>query len=883
MSEKTFSQLVVVGSSAGGIEALSKVVSTLPTEFPAPIVIAQHLAPERESHLHEILSRKSTLPVRTVTEHAPLEAGVVFVVPANRHVNITDSEIELSEDSSSKRPMPSIDRLMQTAAAVFGERLIAVVLSGTGSDGKEGARFVRQSGGTVVIQDPQSAEFGGMPGSLAPNTVDIIARLDRIGPVLWELISQIEVSEQQAPEDERRSLAQFLEHLRDQYGVDFTSYKTPTILRRLKRRMVATGTESIEEYTGYLDEHPEEYRPLINAFLIKVTEFFRDSELFDYLKDEVLPDLVEQARQNGRQLRIWSAGCATGEEAYSLAILVHEALGEQAGLFDVRIFATDADDDAVGFARHGIYPPSALSGLSEEQIEQYFEPEGAQYQIKKHLRSMIVFGDHDLARRSPFPRIDLVMSRNVLIYFTSELQQRALRIFAYSLRDGGYLVLGKAETSSPLNEFFAQQHRQHKVYQRHGERFLMPPALSSTQAPVPQKQRAGNSGADNTPRSRDASQAQRELRQSRMANEAFLNGLPVGMVVVDRRYDIQAINAAARRMLSVRGSAIGEDLLHLVQNVPYTEVRRVIDAAFREGGHAYTGEFGAENVATGEPSYLQLACHPQREEGEEGPPESVVVVITDVTDVAQGRRETEEQLELARAELEHLRHEAREESARQSEQNERLASANRQLEEANRELTNLNDELRFSNEESTLSTEEAQASTEEVETLNEELQATNEELETLNEELQATVEELNTTNDDLQARSTELQHLAQTREDERRKSEAARMRLDAVLSGMTDAVFAVDAQGEMLFSNESFQRTFGESADELLGDLALYDEHKESLRPEDTPRARASRSDSFETRFLLEDGGEWRVFEARGYPISNDETGGVIVVREVTA
>lgn len=328
MADNSFTHLVVVGSSAGGITALSGLVSSLPDDFDAPIVVAQHLDPNRESHLQEILARRSPLPVKTVTEHEPLQAGVVFVVPANRHVNITDSEIGLSSEPSSGLPMPSINLLMETAAKVYGESLIAVVLSGTGTDGTEGARTVSQAGGTVIIQDPETAEFGEMPRSLAPSTVDIVNSLEKIGPILKNLISGIAVPEESS-EDEGRYLERLLDELHRNRGVEFRSYKRPTMLRRLGRRMAATNCASLDEYSSYVEEHPEEYKQLMDALLIKVTEFFRDPDLFDHLKEEVLPGLFEEAREGENQLRIWSAGCATGEEAYSLAILVSEVLSSR--------------------------------------------------------------------------------------------------------------------------------------------------------------------------------------------------------------------------------------------------------------------------------------------------------------------------------------------------------------------------------------------------------------------------------------------------------------------------------------------------------------------------------------------------------------------------
>ena len=863
MSDAAFTHLVVVGSSAGGVEALSEVVAHLPEDFSAPVVLAQHLDPSRASHLEEILARRSTLPVRTVTDHEPLERGVVFVVPSNRHVNVNDSEISLTEDSHG-RPMPSVDVLFRSAAKSFGERLIAVILSGTGSDGTEGARVVSAAGGMVVVQDPETADFGDMPGSIAPNTLDVVADLDKIGPLLGKIVAGGEVSEAGTNEVEREQLDRFLETLRERHGIDFKSYKAPTILRRLKRRMVATGSQSIDEYTGYLEEHPEEYRSLINAFLIKVTEFFRDPELFDHLRKKVLPELLRESREGDRQLRIWSAGCATGEEAYSLAILVSEVLGEDIALFNVRIFATDIDEGAVNFARQGIYPASALSGLSEEQVHRYFINENGRYHVKNPVRSMIVFGEHDLARRSPFPRIDLVLSRNVLIYFTTELQRRALQLFAYSLRDGGYLVLGKAETTSTLSEFFEPGHRHQKVFRRRGERFLMPTTVSMSPAPNPRVE-----SGERTVHRRLSVQHPPAARRPRGGEDDLLNQLPVGVVVVDRRYDIQSINTAARRLLSIRGAAMGEDLLHNLREVPYDQVRAAIDSSFRDGAST-TDEFSVEEARTGELRHIQLLCLPQRNEDGQGPAETVTIVVNDVTEIGRERRELKETLEQTRGDLERFRREVEEERSRWKTQNERLAEANRRLEEANRELAELNEDLQSSYEESLLSAEEAQAATEEVETLNEELQATNEELETLNEELQATIEELNTTNDDLQARTAELQEMAHSGEEERG-------RLRAILESIPEAVLVVDAAGRNVLTNAAYVRLFGNT------DLVVLDDIGESLPREETPQSRVAAGEPYTAEFqVVTRDGERRRFRAEGLPIGQDGgRGGVIVIRPV--
>jgi two-component system CheB/CheR fusion protein len=356
---------------------------------------------------------------------------------------------------------------------MYGEQLIAVILTGNGTDGA--------AGGTGIIQNPETAPFPAMPLSLAPTDVDIIAHVENIGAILIDLISGIRVT---ARPTEERALRTFLDQLRERSGIDFNSYKMPTIMRRLQRRMVATGSERLTDYIRYLQGHNEEYQRLVSSFLIKVTEFFRDAELFSYLRDHVLPELIAEARNHDNELRFWSAGCATGEEAYSLAILVSDLLGEDLDRFNVRIFATDLDNDAVTFARRGIYPASTLANVPQDMVDRYFTRVNGEFEIRKQVRALTVFGQHDLGQRAPFPRIDVALCRNVLIYFTTELQKRALQLFAFSLRDNGFLVLGKAETTSPLGEYFALEHPQLKIYRRQGDRILIPLARIRDTAPI---------------------------------------------------------------------------------------------------------------------------------------------------------------------------------------------------------------------------------------------------------------------------------------------------------------------------------------------------------------------------------------------------------------
>jgi two-component system, chemotaxis family, CheB/CheR fusion protein len=862
---QTLAQLVVVGSSAGGIEALSTLVGTLPADFPAPIVIAQHIDPARESHLADILGRRGKLPVRTIIEETKLQPGVIFVVPANRHVEVSDSHVRVRAVRADG-PIPSVDLLLTSAATAYGERLIAIILTGSGSDGAAGAREVNAAGGTVIIQNPATAPYPAMPQSLAPTTVDIIADIENIGPILTDLLTN---AQEPTRLTEERALRTFLDQLRARSGIDFNSYKTPTIMRRLQRRMVATGSARLTDYIRFLQKNPDEYRRLVSSFLIKVTEFFRDPALFAYLRESILPTLIEEARQRGNELRFWSAGCATGEEAYSLAILLCDLLGEELPDFNVRIFATDLDDDAIAFARRGVYPAAVLANLPPDLVERYFIPVNGDYEVRKQLRVLTVFGQHDLGQRASFPRIDLELCRNVLIYFTPDLQKRALQLFTFSLRDGGYLVLGKSETTSPLSDYFTIEQPQLKVYRRQGDRTLFPPTrYRDMPAPVPAIRPAGPRALVGIEQSR----AQRDAQHTRIAREKFeslLLGLPAGIVVVDRRYDIQAINNAARRLFGIHSAAVGEDFLHLARNIPAVPLRAAIDAAFRGETAGVGEELATTEMATGAVRYLELACYPQKLSDGAEPIDAALVTVLDVTEKVRERRALEETVAHQRAETERLETLMK-----------RLAEANRQLLDANQDLSNSNVEMRSANEEFLVASEEAQAATEEIETLNEELQATNEELETLNEELQATVEELNTTNDDLQARTAELQEIAVSLELQRQASETEKQRLETILGGIGDAVLVVAHTGTTTLANARYRELFGDPEVSFVAE----DEEGQTLPPEAIPQQRAARGESFSMQFTTSaPDGTRRWFEANGQPLASaSERSGVLVIRDIT-
>ena len=789
------SQLVVVGASAGGVEALGTLVSSLPVPFPAPVVVAQHLDPTRRSHLPEILARRTALQVVSVDGVEPLRPGVIYLVPADHDVAVTDHEVRVSS-AGTRRPKPSVNELLASSAEVYGEGLVAIVLTGEGSDGAEGARAVKAAGGTVIIQDPRSAAHPSMPLSLAPTTVDFAVPVEAIGAVLGDLLGD---PTDRAPIDDE-ALDRFLTQVRDRTGIDFSSYKRPTIIRRLHRRMTAVGVDNLTEYIRFVTRNPGEYDRLASTFLIKVTDFFRDPELFEYLRTEIVPNIVEHAAEHGREIRVWSAGCATGEEAYSLAILLAEVLGEDLPLYSVRVFATDLDPDAVSFARRGVYTRSAMAGLPPELVERYFQALGEDYEIRKQIRTMTVFGQHDLGQRAPFPRIDLAVTRNVLIYFTTELQRRALQLFAFSLREGGYLVLGKSESVTPMPDHFVADEPRLKVFRRHGERVLIPPSRGAWSRQVSAPYMTPASNARSSMASAGApDRSRRERPGSDHRAERIIERSPQGIVQVDPNYDIQLINEAARRLLQVHGTAMDHDLIHLATPVPSDILKSGIDQALR--GQDGSLDVTTEDPAASEPRIIRLRFVGDRTEPSDSAGEGVTIFIEDVSESTRAMADRQERIATVEGEATSL-----------TRRIDLLIATNEELLAANRDLAATNAELRSTNEELLVGGEELQAATEEVETLNEELQATNEELETLNEELQATVEELNTTNDDLEARSMELQETAATLAEARRLSELQWNDLSGRLGEGIVGVVVTDRRGGIVVPSDVWADLVAEEA-----------------------------------------------------------------------
>jgi two-component system, chemotaxis family, CheB/CheR fusion protein len=795
-------QLVVIGASAGGVEALTVLIGMLPRDFPARVVVAQHLDPRRPSSLAGILEHRSQLPVRVVESRTEMVPGTVYVVPSNQHVRISDGCVEIEGDHGG-RPRPSIDRLLSTAAAAYGEQLIAVVLTGAGSDGAAGAVDVKTAGGTVIIQNPETARYPSMPLAIPPTAVDHIANLEDVGPLIVDIVRGVGL--EQVAEPQQDVFRGVLARVSRRANIDFRNYKKTTLIRRIARRMTLTHNSTLEKYAELLDGNPDELNALVDALLIKVTEFFRDEEAFDYLRADILPAIIRQAAGRDHSLRVWSAGCATGEEPYSLAILLADLVRPRVPLeprvpseWKIKIFATDADDHAIQFARRAVYPVNVLKRVPEPVLRQHFERTDLGYQVSKQLRQMVIFGHQDLSRGVPFPRMDLVVCRNLLIYFTPELQQEIMNLFAYSLNQvSGYLFLGKAETVRPSRANYELVNKKWKVYRcTSGPLPATRPAVSSGAAGVPVR-RIARRGDEKPP---PAERAHADLTELRRFNEFVLRFLPTGLAIIDRSYRIVTINGAARRFLGFHDLTADNDFLHAVRGLPYAPLRNAIDTAFRERAPVTLDELQLDPAVLGEVRYVTLNLAVMQLEADRG--ELCVISIIDATDTVVNRH----RVEASQAEQKQLLDE--------------LSAANKRLSDLNKDLEDANEELQAANEEMMLTQEELQATNEEFEATNEELQATNEELETNNEELQATNEELETTNEELSARTSELQRVMDTLKAERlRLSEIVELAPFQIMT-LTCPLLVVERLNAKLAAKLP-RGTEGRSVDEVFGDLGL--------------------------------------------------------------
>lgn len=475
--------IVGIGASAGGLSALKRLFADMPADTGFAFVVVVHLSPEHKSHLAELLQPHIHIPVQQVTETVSLAPNRVFLIPPGANLSAIDTHLRLSKLEERRQERAPIDHFFRTLAKSHDGPTVGVILTGTGSDGTLGIKEIKQSGGLTIVQDPNDAEYDGMPQSaIATGLVDLVLPLAQIPAAILRFASvqprlSIPRDDQELEHDGLSTLQKVFAYLRAHTGRDFARYKRSTILRRIERRMQLLQIEEFPHYLQRLHEQPDEVRTLADDLLITVTSFFRDHEVFAKLEAQVVPQLF-QGKAAADEVRVWSVGCATGEEAYSLAILLLEEAARREVAPRLRVFASDLHENSLKRARDGFYPGDIETDVSSERLKRFFLKEDGGYRVRKDVRELVTFAPHNLFSDPPFSRLDLISCRNVLIYIEREVQRQVLGVFHYALRQGGFLVLGTSETVD-RSEMFRVADKKHHVYVKRSTPLLesRPPAL----------------------------------------------------------------------------------------------------------------------------------------------------------------------------------------------------------------------------------------------------------------------------------------------------------------------------------------------------------------------------------------------------------------------
>ncbi|MCE7059147.1 CheR family methyltransferase [Dyadobacter sp. CY343] len=456
--------IVAIGASAGGLDELISFFENTPLDGIAYVVV-QHLSADYESRLAEVLSRYSKLTMVQAVEGTGIASNYVYVIPGDKFMTVKRGHLHLSDKTDVRGPHMTINTFLSSLAADCGPKAIGVILSGLGSDGSDGVKAIKKAGGMVIARNPQTTEFNSMPSNaIATGMVDFIVEPEAMPGAIEEYVKR-EIELLAAGISDGENMAGLIEIISQQLPLDFSDYKQSTILRRIKRRAAYNNFERLEAYLEFAKASPDEIEALAKDFLISVTAFFRDTEAFDVLEKRVLPSIIKSL-SNGQEIRIWVTGCATGEEAYSMAILVRELLGEKIQDQQVKIFATDIDAAALAHASKGIYAAAIVSKMPQSYLEKYFVQEGEDYKVTAALRKMVIFSRHDLVKNPPYCNMHLISCRNLLIYMTPTLQQKIYHMLLFGLKPDGYLFLGSSENPSPILKSLKVIDKNAKIYKK---------------------------------------------------------------------------------------------------------------------------------------------------------------------------------------------------------------------------------------------------------------------------------------------------------------------------------------------------------------------------------------------------------------------------------
>lgn len=714
-----------IGASAGGIEALQQFFGALRADLGLAYVVILHLAPHRKSELPAIIGRWTPMPVVQVGDHdkVPLAPDTVYVIAPDRQLMIVDGNVSGAPFDHPRGRRAAIDMFFRSLAATHGDGF-AVLLSGSGSDGALGAKAVKEQGGLVLVQDPSDAGHSGMPAAtISLGVADLVLPARELAVQLAELASSkrqaeriLRTSEGREPpsaEDEK-TLKRVLDALRKRTGHDFSKYKRATVLRRVSRRMQLVRQPTLVDYLQHLRAQPTELQALFNDLLISVTTFFRDPEAWAALEAQVVDPLVESADAD-EPLRVWAPGCATGEEAYTLAMLFHEAFERRKTRPGFTIFASDVDEGSLAIAREGIYPQAIAADVSESRLERHFRREDDHFRVAAEIRDHLVFAAHSILRDPPFARQHLISCRNVLIYLDRDLQEQMMNVFRYACRDDGFLFLGASESAD--EDVFQAMDNRHRIFRvrpsEHDARPVLPDILAAPGARLRsfREPRAGvrPTGAE--------------------LHIAALEEAAPPSVVVDERWDVLHLSSSAARFFQQSGGPVARRLTDLVRPELRDDLHTALQHAFESGEPHLTPFVNVRFDAA--PRKVAVLAQP-RARAEDGGALLVTFLDAGASAGEPPAGETEPSTGLVR------------------ELRERLRLAEQRLESMRDDHRLTMEDLRAANEELQSLNEEYRSTTEELETSKEELQSINEELHTVNHELKLKLQETSTANSDLE-------------------------------------------------------------------------------------------------------------------------------------
>jgi len=720
--EKIPFPIVGIGASAGGLEALEQFLRHVPQGSGMAFVIVQHLDPTHKGIMPELLQRVTDMKVLQVRDLMKVKPNCVYVIPPNRDMSILHGVLHLFEPTAPRGLRLPIDFFLRSLADDRQERSIGVILSGMGSDGTMGLRAIKEKAGVVLVQEPASAKFDSMPRSaIDAGLADIVAPAEDLPVKIIDYLRHAHVitrSDRPLEEKDKSSLEKVLILLRAKTGHDFTMYKKTTVYRRIERRMGIHQIDRIAAYVRYLQDNTQEVNLLFKELLIGVTSFFRDPAAWEQIQEEVIPACLSGRTADG-VLRAWSAGCSTGEEAYSLAIAFKESLAQvkPTGNITLQIFATDLDRDAIDKARQGLYPVNIAADVSPERLQRFFVKEEDGYRVGKEIREMVTFATQNVIMDPPFTKLDILICRNLLIYMTPELQKKLLPLFHYSLNPGGVLFLGSAETVSTFTELFAPLDLKSRLFRRREsilavERVAFPPSFVPAAPGVP----------------KELSMVKPAANLQSLADQLLLQHFSPPAVLVNDKGDILYISGRTGRYLEPAAGKANWNIFAMARE----GLRYDLGSAFQKA-LLQKEEITVKGLKVGTNGGTQtVALTVKAIEEPEALRGMVMIVFTDMAPPLQQKA---------------------------PDRSGSGPAGNVRVVELEQELRQVREELQTTREEMQSSQEELKSTNEELQSTNEELQSTNEELTTSREEMQSLNEELQTVNAEQQSKMDELNRI----------------------------------------------------------------------------------------------------------------------------